>query len=108
VHADAGPATGPPAQLAAQEEVGDRVEVVAEREVLPHDRDALLLHLCGRGTEGPATDVDRARIRFDGAGDALHERRLPGAVLADEGDQLLIADAEIDAVEHLEVPVALP
>ena len=45
----------------------------------------------------------------DGPGDAryrLQQRRLAGAVRAEQGDDLALADVEVDAEQHLHVAVA--
>ena len=49
----------PRAQLAAEPQVGDDVEVVAQREVLEHRRDAELLRI------GRAADLDRLAVELD-------------------------------------------
>ena len=42
-----------------------------------------------------AVDADRAGARRDDAAQDLHQRRLAGAVLADEADHLAAADGEM-------------
>ncbi len=79
-----------PPVLAPEEQVGDGVEVVAHGQVLPHHRQG------GR----PAGDLDRAGVGHHSAGDAVDERRLPGAVLADGSDQLARMHRQVDPVEH--------
>ena len=90
--------------LAPEVEVGDDVEVVAEREVLVDGRDAQRRRVLGAG------DADTASPRMKNspssaqlhAGDGLDERRLAGAVVADEGDHLTGVDFEVDAGEGLQ------
>ena len=41
------------------------------------------------------------------AGDGLHQRRLAGAVVADQADHLAGRDLEIDAVQHVDRAEAL-
>ncbi len=96
------------AQLAAEEEVGDDVEVVAEREVLVDGRDAEGLGVLG------AADPDRAALPGDGAlvdgvdpGDRLDQRGLSGTVVADQGDDLTGVDVEVDVGECLDSAEAL-
>src|SRR4051812_42022901 len=70
----------------------------------------------GEVTEGAARShgagscagaLDRpARRANETAGD-LHERRLPGAVRAEEPDELSRLDLEVDSGERLDSPVAL-
>ena len=84
--------------LAAEEHVRDDVEVVREREVLVHDLDPEL-----RGVARPV-DVDRFALEADlalvegvDADDALDERRLAGAVVADERHDFAPAHLEVDS-----------
>ena len=101
--------TMPPGALPAEEHVLDDVEVVAEREVLVHDLDA------ESGGVAGAVDRDRlaveevlARVDRVDAADALDERRLAGAVVADERGHLAgPVDVEVDVVEHLHRAEAL-
>ena len=85
-HAARGPGAS---ELAPEEEVGDDVEVVAQREVLVHGGDARAVASAGH------VDLDRAAVAHERAGvggldpgDRLDERRLAGAVVADQGDDL--------------------
>ena len=82
----------PPLQLAAEKDVGGGREVVAEGEVLVDDLDPLgagvdrlvkVLHL--------ALEADLAFGGTEVAGDHPHERRLSGAVVAHEADDLAAA-----------------
>ena len=68
-------------ELAAEEDVGRGGEIVAEREVLVDDLDALLARL-HRLVEMQrlAVDHDFAGRRREVAGDDLHDRRFAGAV----------------------------
>ena len=76
-------------QLAAEEEVADDVEVVAEREVLEDRRDAEVLGLGGAATLTglPSNVIVPSSGRVD-PGDGLDEGGLAGAVVADQGDDL--------------------
>ena len=91
-----------PVDLAAEVHVLDDVEVVAEREILVDDLDPepggvlrpVDVHLL-------PLEQDPAAVGGVGAGDALDERRLAGAVVADERHHLAGADLEVDVVERL-------
>ena len=89
--------------LAAEEEVGDDVEVVAEREVLVDGRDPQCGRVLGLGDRDLlAVEADRAVVGGVDAGDRLHQRRLAGAVVADEADDLAGVDGEVDPVQRLD------
>ena len=89
----------PPGRHGEGEVLRDR-QVVEHGRVLVDDRQAERLRE-GRGgwLEGPAADLDRARVGHDRAGGDPHERGLPGAVLAQEGVHLARQDLEADACE---------
>ncbi len=59
----------------------------------------------GASAERTAAEDDRP-LAADGAGDGAQRRRLAGAVGAEDGDDLALADLEADAVERLDGPVA--
>ena len=97
--------------------LGGRV-VRAEEEVLPHgemgEQPAALQHVreaavdpreSRQAIDAPAVDLDAARLRGDQPGHAVEEGGLPGAVRAQEGDDLARAHLERDVPQHLEVPV---
>ena len=88
--------------LAAEVHVLDDVEVVAQREILVHDLDPEL------GRVLRAVDRDRLAVEEDlagvvavDAGDALDERRLAGAVVADERHDLAGPHLEVDIGQRL-------
>ena len=92
-----------PELLAPEVHVLDDVEVVGEREVLVDDLDAEV-----RGVLRPV-DVDRRALEEDlaavdrvDAGDALDQRRLAGAVVADERHDLAGGDVEVHLVQRLD------
>ena len=86
--------------LAAEEEVGDDVEVVAEGEVLVDGRDPQRGRVLGLGDRDLlAVEADRALVGGVDAGDRLHQRRLAGAVVADQADDLAGVDGEVDPVQ---------
>ena len=95
-------------RLAAEEHVLHDVEVVAEREILVHDLDP------EAGSVLRAVDVDLTALEEDltavrrvRARDALDERRLAGAVVADERHHLAGAHLEVDVREGLTEPKVL-
>ncbi len=49
--------------------------------------------------------TDRAALHRLQAGDALQRRRLPGAVGADQADELALVDVEVDALDRLDAAV---
>ena len=92
-----------PLQLAAEKDVGGGRQVVAKGEVLVDDLDPLgagvdrlvkVLHL--------ALDPDLAFGGTEVPGDHPHERRLSGAVVAHEADDLAGLDRKIDALQRLD------
>ena len=86
--------------LAPEEEVGDDVEVVAEGEVLVDGRDPQVGRVLRFGDRDLlAVEADRAGVGAVDAGDRLHHRRLAGAVVADEADDLARVDGEVDPVQ---------
>ena len=88
-------------ELAAEEEVGRRVEIVGERERLVDRLDAVAPRVGGRLQRNALpVDPDLARARWEDAGEDLDEDRLAGAVVADQGDDLAGGNREIDARER--------
>ncbi len=45
-------------------------------------------------------DLDRTGIARDGAAENLHQRRFPGAVLADQRHDLTLADSQAHVIER--------
>ena len=87
------------AGLAAEDDVLPHGQVVGEHEVLEHHADAGVDGVGWRaGMMFAAVDVDRALIGAVGAIEGLHQRRLAGAVLADDGVDLPGCAREVDAV----------
>jgi hypothetical protein len=64
----------PAARLAAQEDVGDDVEVVAQPVVLPQHLDTGLAHLVGGRGQRRTVEPDLALLRLEDAGEAGHQR----------------------------------
>ena len=80
--------------------MGDR-EVRAERQVLVDGLQSGLARIL-RASElhRPALEAHRAGIGADGAGDDLDQGRLAGAVIAEQADDLALADAERRLLER--------
>ena len=98
----------PVVHLAAEVHVLDDVQVVAEREVLVDDLDAearRVLRPVDR--DRPRLEQDLAGVGRVDAGDALDERRLARAVVADEGHHLAGAHLEVDVGQRLDGAEAL-
>ena len=98
----------PRARLAADEHVlGDR-HVGGEGEFLVDGDDAGALGVVGR-REGDrlAEELDLARVGAVRAGQDLEQRRLAGAVLAEQGVDLGRPDFEMDVLERLHAGEAL-
>ena len=95
-------------RLPAEEHVLDDVEVVAQREVLVDDLDAE-----GGGVaravdrDRPALEAELARVVAVDAADALDQRGLAGAVVADQRGDLAGVDGEVDVAQHLDRAEAL-
>ena len=88
-----------PARLATEDDVLPHREVVGEHEVLEHHADAV----ADRGRGGAevlhlAVDEDRSLVGLMGAVERLHQRRLAGPVLADDGVDRAAPNLEVDAV----------
>ena len=94
--------------LAAHEDVADDGLLDRERAILEHGLDAgvararavPVVHLL-------AADEDVAAGRLDHAGEDLDQRRLAGAVVADQADHLAAVDMQVDAAEREDAPVGL-
>ncbi len=88
--------------LAAEEHVRDDVEVVGQRQVLVDDLDPESSGVARSvDVDGLALDENLAFVERIDAGNALDQRRLAGAVVADEGHHLSSAHLEVDLVERL-------
>ena len=88
----------PGVELVAEKEVRDHVEVLAQREVLK-DRGDPQLQRRRAGVSivtGLAHEFDGARGRLMHAGQHLDQRRLAGAVVADQRHHLARVDVEFD------------
>ena len=95
-------------RLAAEEDVARHVLLLGERQVLVDHLDAELAPRAGIELQDvAAVEGDRAGIGAVDAGDGLHQRRLAGAVVADQADHLAGRDGEVDAVQHVDRAKAL-
>ena len=84
-------------ELAAEEDVGDDVEVLAQREILEDGGDAEVERGAGLGQrDGLAVESDRAGARRMHAGEDLDQRRFAGAVVADQRHDLAGVHVEVD------------
>jgi hypothetical protein len=89
--------------LAAEEYVGDDVEVVTQGEILIDGRDPQFGGVLGAGDRDFFPfEANVAGIRRVDPRDRLHQRRLAGAVVADEADDLAGVDGEVDPVQSLD------
>ncbi len=89
-----------PVRLASEEDVAGNVERVDDLELLVDDADAEAGGI-GRAVhhDRRTVDGDVARVRPMDPGQDLHQRRLAGAILPDEPDDLSGGDVEVDAIE---------
>jgi hypothetical protein len=72
------------------------------------DADAQLLRVLGRGRlVRLATEEELALVGLVDAGQQLHQRRLAGAVLADQREHLAGAQVEVHVLERLDAGEAL-
>ena len=94
-------------RLATEVEVADDVEVVAQREVLVDGRDPERRRIgWTRDRDDAALPQERAFVGSVDAADQLDERRLAGAVVADQRDDLAGVDVELDVGQRLDRPEA--
>ena len=90
-------------RLAPEVHVLDDVEVVAEREILVDDLDPELRRVLRAGdVTRLALEEDLAGVDRVDAGDRLDQRRLAGAVVADERHHLALAHLEVDVAQRLD------
>ena len=89
-----------PCYFAAHEEVGDHVNVGAERQVLVHRLDTHRLGVGGAGeVDFAPIENDFTGIGFQAAGDDLDQGGLAGAVVAQERHHLARVDLEAYVVQ---------
>ena len=97
-----------PDELATEEQVGRQVEHLDEGQVLVDGLDTGRQRLGRRGELVPgALEVDLPVTRPQDPGDALHEGRLAGPVVADEADDLAAGQLEAHVLERLDGAVVL-
>ena len=93
----------PVGDLAADEQVAPERLLVGERLLLMHRLDPQVVraaHRIALGVDQPVADVEAAAGRLEHAGDDLDQGRLAGAVVADQPDDLVGADLEVDVLER--------
>jgi hypothetical protein len=89
------------ARLPADEDVLRDRQVGHQVELLVDDADAELLRMAWAGDAyGLAVEQEFARVRRVDARKQLHERRLAGAVLSDEGEHLAVAQVETHVLQR--------
>jgi len=94
--------------LLTEEQVGHRVEVVAQGEVLVDGCDPERNgRLRAVDVHGLPVEVELAFVGRVDARDGLDERGLPGAVVAHEPDDLAGLHLEVDVVQRLHGPEPL-
>src|SRR2546423_756913 len=94
--------------MPAREDVLRDAQVLEARRLLVHRADPEPMRR--RRVREPlllAVHEHLARVRLDHAGQRLHQRRLPGAVLADEPVHRPSVDAQVDVGDGLHAAVAL-
>ena len=89
------------ARRVAEKDVLGHREVVEQHGLLVDGGDAVLEGLVGAGKmDGLAADADLAGVGLVDAGEDLHQRRLAGAVLADQRGDLAGIERQADIVER--------
>jgi hypothetical protein len=95
-------------QLPPQEEVGDRVQVVTQRQILVDSRYSEIGRAPGT-SDGAGTSLEEElpRIGLVDAGDDLDERGLAGPVVAHQGHDLATRHRDVDILKRLDSPETL-
>ena len=95
-------------RLAVDEQVGQQRTIREDAELLVDDADAVpARRVCRPQLDGLAVQRDRAGVGSHGAGEGLHQRRLAGAVLTDDGVDRPRGDLEVDAADGDDAAVRL-
>ena len=98
----------PPRELRAEEQIGRDVARVHEREILVDRRDPRLDRVFGAGQRQRfAVEEDLAFVGSVETRDDLDQRRLAGAVVAEQGERLPGAHLEAHVTKSLNVPEGL-
>src|SRR6185369_7204117 len=96
------------ARLAADEDIGRRIQIVEEVQLLMHEGDAAGHGLAdAEGRMLLAVQADPAGAGLDHPAQHLHEGALAGAVLADEPDDLAPPDGEADRIQGDDARIGL-
>ena len=95
-------------RLAPDQHIGADVEIVEEVQFLVNEGDARTQRF-GDGERGMrgAVDLDRALVGLDHAAQDLHQRRLAGAVLADQRENLAALHAQADTRKGADAGIGL-
>jgi hypothetical protein len=94
--------------LATQEDVRGDVERGSDGEVLVDGLDACVPCVAGRAeADSFPVEADLSLVRLQSSGECLDQGRLACAVVADDRDDLLRIELEIDTVERDDLPVPL-
>jgi hypothetical protein len=88
-------------EFAAEPDVGHDIQVLAQRQILEHRRDAEVVRVRGiRQRHDPSVVFERAAVGGVNPREHLHQCRLARAVVAHEGDDLALIDPEVDLAER--------
>ena len=93
-----------PRALAPERQIRGDVEVVALRGRLPDDPDTGMPKGRAPTAHPSAAHLDQAQCGHKIADHATHQRRLPGTVLAGDGEQFTAPNRQVDTGEHLQGP----
>jgi hypothetical protein len=87
--------------LAVQEDVVEDAQLVHQGEVLVDGVDAVRARLAdGVQLDRLAVDVDRPGVRLVVAGQDLDQRRLAGAVVAEQAEHLALLEMQVDVAQR--------
>ena len=90
-------------EFASEEEIGSGVDIVGKRERLVDRLDAVFLGVARIGdVRFLAVHEDRPGIALVGAGQDLDERRLAGAVVAEQGDHFSLVEVDRRIVDRVD------
>ena len=99
----------PAGDLAAEEEIGDGVEILRQREVLVDRLDAERFGVArsSGSTTGLPANADLAAVGGEDAGEDLDQRRLAGAVVAEQAEHLARAQIEAHVLDRMDAAEGL-
>ncbi len=94
--------------LAPEEDIGGNIEIVGERQILVDGLDAFLARVDRQGEmAASALKINLALVGLVDAGDALDERRLAGAVVAEQSHNLAGKDVPAHRIDRRQAAEAL-